>query len=200
MRPDRLFKEVWEFGSLEAWLCFPRRHERNARAWARGAALPPPRRTENGEQSAPAGRRAKPPSIHSIFGTSQTCRGCGENEGAWPCHPCRGVGQRPATPLISESAKIPFVYLCGSSCSSCFPQNTPPLSIAPPVARLSRVPFSVLRSPFSILRFPFSGATQSPSISPMEWRCAKTPFCVLGGAMAAARSRSSGRALAMATE
>ena len=34
-------------------------------------------------------------------GTSQTCRGCRENEGAWPCHPCRGVGQRP-TPSNSE--------------------------------------------------------------------------------------------------
>ena len=68
--------------------------------------------------------------------------------------PLPGRGAAPPTPLISESAKIPFVYLCGSSCSSCFPQNTPPLSIAPPVARLSRVPFFVLRSPFSVFRSP----------------------------------------------
>ena len=138
---------------------FPRRREGTQEPGHEGRRYrrPGERRTEragpkgqtfhgHGEQSAPTGRRAKPPSIHSIFGTSQTCRGCGENEGAWPCHPCRGVGQRP-TP-----AKIPFVYLCGSSCSSCFPQNTPPLSIAPPVARLSRVPFSVLRSPGRLSR------------------------------------------------
>ena len=44
------------------------------------------------------------------FGTSQTCRGCRENEWAWPCHPCRSVGQRPtnrANPQPLHSANQP---------------------------------------------------------------------------------------------
>ena len=45
-----------------------------------------------------------------LCGTSQTCRGCRENEGAWPCHPCRGVGQRP-TPSILQSANQ-LIPLC----------------------------------------------------------------------------------------
>ena len=40
-----------------------------------------------------------------------------------------------------------FVNLRGPSCPSCFSQNFSHLPIASPVARLSRVPFSVLRSP-----------------------------------------------------
>ena len=42
-----------------------------------------------------------------------------------------------------------FVNLRGPSCPSCFSQNFSHLPIASPVARLPRVPFSVLRSPFS---------------------------------------------------
>ncbi len=42
-------------------------------------------------QGAPAGRRARPLYYLLCYGTSQTCRGCKENEGAWPCHPCQGV-------------------------------------------------------------------------------------------------------------
>ena len=82
--------------------------------------------------------------------------------------------------LISQSAKIPFVSfavlcvlcgksilavfvnLCGPSCSSCFSQNTPPLSIAPPVARLPRALFSVLCSLFSVLR----GGSAAPQRDP----------------------------------
>ena len=168
-----------------------------------------PRRREGTQEPGHEGRRYRRPgerrterpygatgetTIHSFnFWHIADVPGVREERRGVALPPLPGRGAAPHTPLISESAKIPFVYLCGSSCSSCFPQNTPPLSIAPPVARLSRVPFSVLRSPFS-------GATQSPSISPMVRRCARTPFCVLGGAMAEARSRSSGRALAMATE
>ena len=139
---------------------FPRRREGTQGPGHEGRRYrrPGERRTENGERRTerPYGATGET-TIHSFnFWHIADVPGVrGERRGvALP--PLPGRGAAPHTPLISESAKIPFVYLCGSSCSSCFPQNTPPLSIAPPVARLSRVPFSVLRSPFSVLRSPFS--------------------------------------------
>ena len=135
---------------------FPRRREGTQEPGHEGRRYrrPGERRTENGERrpGRPYGATCET-TIHSFnFWHIADVPGVrGERRGvALP--PLPGRGAAPPTPPTSEPATIPFVYLCGSSCSSCFPQNTPPLSIAPPVARLSRVPFSVLRSPGRLSR------------------------------------------------
>ena len=40
-------------------------------------------------------RYCRPLSYYVVLWHVADVPGCRENEGAWPCHPCRGVGQRP---------------------------------------------------------------------------------------------------------
>ena len=100
--------------------------------------------------------RFGPLGLHALFSVLQ---------GAKAPFPCRGVGQRPTSNRQSvnlPSSQSPLCSLCpferfvikthsGSSCPSCLPRrvNLPHSPNTPPVARLSRVLFSVLRSLFS---------------------------------------------------
>ena len=88
----------------------PRRREGTQEPGHKGRLAPPgEQRTENGEQNAPAGRPAKPPSIHSIFGTSQTCRGCREN------FSLPGCGAAPHT--FQSANQLPLVSFVPSLCT-----------------------------------------------------------------------------------